>query len=514
MKHTYCLLASLLLAATAARAQSVGIGTPTPDPKAALDIQATGKGLLIPRMDSVSRAAISTPPDGLMVFQTDGRKGFWYAIGGSWLYIPDKTKSGDNLGNHSATQNLVLNDNDLRLRAPSDGNHGLGWYGLSTSPKNWLSQNIDGPVLYGYAGGALGTNVDGTRQSVVTWTNAGNVGIGAPTPASRLSITPSAVEPKITLWDGGNTTTHYGFGVSGGQLNYHVDISNSSHVFYAGGKNGNGTELMRIKGNGRVGIGQNDPQQLLHVGGNIAADGPLGLILAAQDRPLVTRGWDAFTSGTYQGAGRWGVFMEPATLAFGIPTGGAGRSFKWLTYNTNSTVANTLMTLTQDGNLQLAGNYGYTTAQTRNYFLGVGDFVSNDPPNSQVGILYGSGPLPLGVWMSGTGQGSLLAPIKLPPGVTLTNLEITVYDGDGSTAVTTQARVVGVAGNVGSASADAPATAWVTVPHATNVVVRGSGPISMTTDANHAYMLEYQANRSGGLALLTVRVTYTTTQVN
>ena len=46
----------------------------------------------------------------------------------------------------------------------------------------------------------------------------------------------------------------YGFGISGGQLNYHVQTSGNKHVFYAGGNNGDGTELMRIQGDGNVGI--------------------------------------------------------------------------------------------------------------------------------------------------------------------------------------------------------------------------------------------------------------------
>ena len=77
------LLGLLTAGAFAARAQSIGIGTATPNPYAALDISASDKGLLIPRLDSAQRAAISAPPDGLMVFQRDGRQpGFWYAIGG------------------------------------------------------------------------------------------------------------------------------------------------------------------------------------------------------------------------------------------------------------------------------------------------------------------------------------------------------------------------------------------------------------------------------------------------
>ncbi len=177
----------LLLLATGSFAQ-VGIGITTPNSKAVLDISGTGKGLLIPRMDSVTRVAIATPlPDGLMVFQTDGRKGFWYAVSNVWLYIPDKVNSGDDLGSHVATTNLGINDFDIRLRAQSDTNHGLGWYGTSSTTKNWLGQSIDGPVLYGNIAGVLGTKLGG-RQSILTWNNSGRVGINNANPQQALDV--------------------------------------------------------------------------------------------------------------------------------------------------------------------------------------------------------------------------------------------------------------------------------------------------------------------------------------
>jgi hypothetical protein len=105
-------------------------------------------------------------------------------------------------------------------------------------------------------GGTLAASTDVALNSKnLTFSGVGNVGIGTTTANSRLSISPSSVEAKITLYDGGSTTNHYGFGVSNGQLNYHVDATTANHVFYAGGKNGNGTELLRVQGNGSVGIG-------------------------------------------------------------------------------------------------------------------------------------------------------------------------------------------------------------------------------------------------------------------
>ena len=59
----------------------VGIGTSTPNSSAVLDISGTAKGLLIPRMTSVQRTAISLPATGLLVYQTDDPKGFYYNSG-------------------------------------------------------------------------------------------------------------------------------------------------------------------------------------------------------------------------------------------------------------------------------------------------------------------------------------------------------------------------------------------------------------------------------------------------
>jgi trimeric autotransporter adhesin len=50
--------------------QNIGIGTPTPNASAALDITNTGKGLLIPRMTSSAVAAIPNPAKGLMVYDS------------------------------------------------------------------------------------------------------------------------------------------------------------------------------------------------------------------------------------------------------------------------------------------------------------------------------------------------------------------------------------------------------------------------------------------------------------
>lgn len=79
---TFC--AVLFLATTQFVQAQVGIGTTTPAPSSALDVTSTTRGVLIPRMTSAQRTAITTPAEGLMVYQTNAPIGLWMFISGAW----------------------------------------------------------------------------------------------------------------------------------------------------------------------------------------------------------------------------------------------------------------------------------------------------------------------------------------------------------------------------------------------------------------------------------------------
>ncbi|MES2429570.1 MAG: hypothetical protein V4556_01460 [Bacteroidota bacterium] len=92
------LLAFLLVSfAFTAKAQ-IGIGTNAPHASAALEIKDTTKGILIPRMKLAQRTAIANPADGLMVYQTDNTKGYWYFDGTQWKSITGGGGSSSNGG--------------------------------------------------------------------------------------------------------------------------------------------------------------------------------------------------------------------------------------------------------------------------------------------------------------------------------------------------------------------------------------------------------------------------------
>ena len=62
----------------------IGVGTTTPDASAALDITASNKGFLMPRMATAERTAIASPASGLQVYDTN-TKSIWYFDGTVWV---------------------------------------------------------------------------------------------------------------------------------------------------------------------------------------------------------------------------------------------------------------------------------------------------------------------------------------------------------------------------------------------------------------------------------------------
>lgn len=146
-----------------------GIGTTTPDASAKLEVASTNKGFLPPRVALTatnSASPITSPATGLLIFNTASAGTipnqvspgyyYWDGVSSKWFRLEDKA---DNLGNHTATDNIRLN----------------GYY---------LSND----------GGNEGIRVD----------NSGNVGIGTNTPTAKLNIAGGGVRIASGL---GNTST-------------------------------------------------------------------------------------------------------------------------------------------------------------------------------------------------------------------------------------------------------------------------------------------------------------------
>ena len=104
---------------------------------------------------------------------------------------------------------------------------------------------------------------DGASQ-VVTVADGGNIGIGSETPGASLDIAKTTPVIRFTDTDAGQ----------------YAELLNSGSSFYISADRGNGgngdiifrsggtSEKVRIKSDGKVGIGTDNPQEDLHIGGN------------------------------------------------------------------------------------------------------------------------------------------------------------------------------------------------------------------------------------------------------
>ena len=155
-----------------ARAQ-VGVGTNTPDNSAALEVKATDKGLLPPRMTEAERDAISNPAEGLTIYNSDDNCLNIYV--GYWRNLCA-------LDNTENTGTITHNGNDYEdVYNPTTGqtwlDRNLGANQVATSPTDAASYGD----LYQWGRAADGHQTivwtssntsDGTEQNRVTSTQA------------------------------------------------------------------------------------------------------------------------------------------------------------------------------------------------------------------------------------------------------------------------------------------------------------------------------------------------------
>ncbi|MCK7589766.1 tail fiber protein [Subsaxibacter sp. CAU 1640] len=95
MKYIALLIAFFIGIITYAQ---VGIGTSTPDNSSVLDISSSDKGILIPRLSAIERLSITSPAEGLMVYQTDDVEGFYFYDGTSWDRVLKESKDAIPVG--------------------------------------------------------------------------------------------------------------------------------------------------------------------------------------------------------------------------------------------------------------------------------------------------------------------------------------------------------------------------------------------------------------------------------
>jgi hypothetical protein len=143
---------------------SVGIGTTSPNSKSLLEVRSTTKGVLIPRMTQTQRNAITSPPVGLLIFQTNGTSGFYYYTGSAWKAVTPAVGANKTLSNLTTT---AINAN---LTPGASGAVDLG-----SSAFKWKDAHFKGTVYVDSA--ASGFGVTATTSYIGVYGGGDSYGI-------------------------------------------------------------------------------------------------------------------------------------------------------------------------------------------------------------------------------------------------------------------------------------------------------------------------------------------------
>ena len=186
-----------------------------PDPSSMLDIKSTSKGILIPRMTSSERGAISSPSSGLMVYQTNGTKGFYFYDGSSWVRLSTGTESTYTAGTGiSISGNIVTNTSPDQTVSLTGG----GSTNVTGTYPNFTITSTDNN-----SGGTVTSVTAGTGLSGGTITSTGTISLpntgtsGTYGSATQVPVLTTDAQGRVT---GVTNTTITGVAPSAGSSNY------------------------------------------------------------------------------------------------------------------------------------------------------------------------------------------------------------------------------------------------------------------------------------------------------
>jgi hypothetical protein len=209
---------------------TVGINNFAPHSSAILDINSIVKGVLIPRMSTSQRTAISSPAKGLLVFDND-TNGFWYFNGGAWVNLSSSANTWSIAGNGGTDPAFnFIGTTDKRSLQFRINNQYAG--GIDTSNNIMLGTNTP-PLAKSFSSVAIGYGAfktgNGGEQVAIgvnslssNITGIWNTGVGSFTLASHKT---------------GNGNTASGYAALGTDTS---GIGNAAFGFFALGSNTNG----------------------------------------------------------------------------------------------------------------------------------------------------------------------------------------------------------------------------------------------------------------------------------
>ena len=165
----------MVLGGTGADAVNVGIGTTSPDASALLDLAATDKGILVPRMTTAQRTAV-TAANALLVFDTD-TKSFWFfdSVAAAWREI--------RAGNIAA---LADADGNTKIQVEESPNEDIIRFDLGSTESMVLQKNAGGSPRLELHNALMNTFV-GTNAGQANTTGINNTANGSQALASNTT---------------------------------------------------------------------------------------------------------------------------------------------------------------------------------------------------------------------------------------------------------------------------------------------------------------------------------------
>lgn len=280
------IISCLMIGLQASVQAQIGIGTANPNPSAALDVAATDKGLLVPRLTAAQRTGLANPATGLLVIQTDEAAGFYYNAGTpaapNWLNLSSYTLQqnintngkfisgdGSNAGIQVAPDGMVTASGtftgiNLARRIP-EGSQML-WMPHKAAFK--AGRILNSHIFQDFVGlysVAMGYNPMATAE--------GSVAIGTATRASGYR--------SFALGSNVSTNNFNGSFILGDGTNNSPSLNSAQNQFLARFEGGfqfyavqQNIPALSIS-NHSVGIGKSSPTQALDVNGNITYSGQL-----------------------------------------------------------------------------------------------------------------------------------------------------------------------------------------------------------------------------------------------
>jgi len=195
--------------------QGVAINTDSsnPDASAILDVKATDKGVLIPRMTQSQKNAIASPATGLLIYQSDGTSGFYYYNSSAWVIINyDNTVS-------AGSSNYIQNGTSTQ----TSSNYNISGNGTLGGDINVNGSDINGPGISGGSNGilrinsntdvrvALDKDANGSQSFDVT-NDGGSTAVFSVTEAGNVTA-----NGYVRMLEAGSTPTYY-TGIQSGDL--------------------------------------------------------------------------------------------------------------------------------------------------------------------------------------------------------------------------------------------------------------------------------------------------------